>query len=203
MLAGRQVTANEGAHFMAARAVVAGPAVASTTPDTELTARLRASIGRLARRLNASADPVPGLTPTEISVLGVLVRQGPLGLGELAVIESVNPTMLSRVVAKLVSAALVDRVPDPTDHRAVLAGATPDGRRVHGRIREERTVALTEALSRLPAAQSLAVLASVPAFEALAGELAVVNSERRTAHSELRTAHSELRTADLERRDGL
>jgi DNA-binding MarR family transcriptional regulator len=155
-------------------------ATAPTVVDAELTSRLRAGIGRLARRLNASADPGPGLTPTEMSVLGVLVRQGPLGLSDLAAIESVNPTMLSRVVAKLVSTDLVDRVPDPTNHRAVLVGATPAGRTVHARIRDERTAALTEALRRMPAAQVRSVLSSVPAFEALARELALVNSERRT-----------------------
>lgn len=165
---------------------VAGAPVAGAGPDTDLTGRLRAGIGRLARRLNTSADPA-GLTPTEISVLGVLVRRGPLGLGELAVIESVNPTMLSRVVAKLVSAALVDRVPDPANHRAVLVGATAGGRRVHTRVRDERTVALTEALGRLPPAQARAVLAAVPAFEALARELAALNSERRGVSAGRRT----------------
>ena len=147
--------------------------------DADLTSRLRASIGRLARRLNASTDDRIGLTPTQVSVLGVVVRRGPLGLTELAEIEGVNPTMLSRVVGRLVDVSLLERATDADNRRAALVTATPTGREVHGRIRDERTAALTEALRRLPPAEAATVLESVGAFESLARELAAVNAERR------------------------
>ena len=82
--------------------------------DAETPARLRAVVGKLSRRLNSLARG-SGLTPSQLSALGVVARQGPLRLSELAEIESVNPTMLSRVVAALDEAGLVRRRTDPDD----------------------------------------------------------------------------------------
>ncbi|MGH2864444.1 MAG: hypothetical protein ACRDJX_04250, partial [Solirubrobacteraceae bacterium] len=64
--------------------------------DTELTQaerteRLRAVIGRLSRRLRPTLAG-SGLSPSQISVLFTVVRLGPIGLSELAAIESLNPT---------------------------------------------------------------------------------------------------------------
>jgi hypothetical protein len=53
-----------------------------TEIDPDDVARLRAVIGRLSRLLNASVADV-GLTPTQLSVLGSVVRRGPIGVGEL------------------------------------------------------------------------------------------------------------------------
>ncbi len=68
--------------------------------DADNVARLRIALARTARWLdrNSATD---GLSRTQLSVLGSTARRGPLGLGELAEIEGINPTMLSRVVSKL------------------------------------------------------------------------------------------------------
>jgi hypothetical protein len=49
--------------------------------DADRTARLRAVIGRLGRRLRTTSAGSE-LTPTQTSVLFTIVRLGPLGLGE-------------------------------------------------------------------------------------------------------------------------
>lgn len=140
--------------------------VASTQLDAESAARLRAVIGKLSRRLNALARGA-GLTPSQLSALGVIARQGPLRPSELAEIESMNPTMLSRVVAALGDAGLVRRRVDPADRRAGLIEVTATGRRTHDRLRAERGKALTDGLSQLAAAELTAVEAALPALEAL------------------------------------
>ena len=84
--------------------------------DDDAVARLRAAVGRLERRLNSASLDV-GLTPTQMSVLNAIARQGPVGVGDLATAENLNPTMLSRVVGKLESAGLISRTPDPDDRR--------------------------------------------------------------------------------------
>ena len=56
--------------------------------------RLRAVIGRLSRRLRGTSAGA-GLTPSQASILFTVVRKGPIGLSELAELESINPTMLS------------------------------------------------------------------------------------------------------------
>ena len=98
--------------------------------DTETATRLRAAIGRLSRRLRTTAaGRAAGLTPTRISLLLNVDRNGPVRLSELAASEGINPTMLSRVVADLVEQGLLERTSDPGDRRAALVEATPAGRR--------------------------------------------------------------------------
>jgi DNA-binding MarR family transcriptional regulator len=139
--------------------------------DAETPARLRAVVGKLSRRLNSLARG-SGLTPSQLSALGVIARSGPLRLSELAEIESVNPTMLSRVVAALDEAGLVRRRTDPDDRRAGLLEVTASGRRTHDRLRAERGRVLTTGLERLPPHDLAALEAALPALEALIEALA-------------------------------
>ncbi|HTW19286.1 MAG TPA: MarR family transcriptional regulator [Mycobacteriales bacterium] len=145
-------------------------ALTSTRVDAETPARLRAVVGKLSRRFNALARG-SGLTPAQLSALGVIVRSGPLRLSELAEIERMNPTMLSRIVAALDEAGLVRRRPDPDDRRAGLLEATATGRRTHDKLRAERGRVLLDGLERLNAADVAAVEAALPALEALTHEL--------------------------------
>src|SRR5579872_2805074 len=102
-------------------------------PPEEDSARLRAAIGRLSRRLRPTVAG-SGLTPSQTSVLFTLVRLGPLRLRELAQIEGLNPTMLSRIAAQLCEDGLISRSADPVDRRAAFVRATPAGRRIRERI---------------------------------------------------------------------
>lgn len=134
--------------------------------DPETPARLRAVVGQLSRRLTALARGA-GMTPTQLSVLGVLARRGPLRLSELADIEGLNPTMLSRVVAVLEGEGLVRRLPDPDDRRAARVETTALGRRSHDRLRTQRGRVLADALASLSPEQVAAIEAALPALEAL------------------------------------
>ena len=122
---------------------------------------------RTARRLRATASD-EGLTPTQSSILATLVREGPRLAGDLAAAESVNPTMLSRVMAHLEEGGLVERAPAPDDARCTEVRATPAGRRLIGRLRARRAAILAERLGELPADQVDALLAALPALESLA-----------------------------------
>ncbi len=137
-----------------------------TAIDAESVARLRATIGRLARQMRVSATHA-GMTPTQMSVLNSVVRHGPLRLAELTTIEGVNPTMLSRIVGKLEEAGLITRVTDATDRRVVTVEVTKAGRRTQDKVREERNRTLTALLEALPPDQAHAVIAALPALEAL------------------------------------
>jgi DNA-binding MarR family transcriptional regulator len=138
--------------------------------DAEDVARLRIVISRLARQLNATSAG-EGLTPTQVSVLGMITFRGPLGLAELAHLEGLNPTMVSRVVRKLDEDGLIRRVPDPSDLRAARVEVTPEGALVHERVRELRTRAVSECVERLPGQTARELLQALPAMEALAEEL--------------------------------
>ena len=129
--------------------------------------RLRRSIARLARRLNAKASD-EGLTPTEASVLGAIAVHGPLGIGDLVEREQIHPTMLSRLVTRLDEADLVERRPSPKDSRAAILEVTPQGRQLHERLKLRRANLVLQAVSRLPDADQTALREALGALEALA-----------------------------------
>jgi DNA-binding MarR family transcriptional regulator len=136
----------------------------------EPTERLRAVIGKLSRRLRPTLAG-SGLSPSQISVLFTVVRLGPIGLSELAEIESLNPTMLSRITAQLCDAGLIVRSADPGDRRQAFVAATPAGRRIRERIHRERTRALSAIVEDLDEAQREALWEALPVLESLAARL--------------------------------
>jgi DNA-binding MarR family transcriptional regulator len=156
------------------RSVAASKQTGAAAPDAaaevEPTARLRAVLGKLSRRLRPTLAG-SGLTPSEISVLFTIVRFGPLRLSELAEIERLNPTMLSRVVAQLTEAGLIRRTADPQDGRAALVQASAAGRRMRERIHVERTRALDAHVQQLDESQRDALWQALPVLEELAERL--------------------------------
>jgi len=144
------------------------PFPATLDPDT--VERLRAAIGRLSRRLRTTRAGW-GLTQSQISVLFTVLRRGPLGLSELAEIEALNPTMLSRIVGELCQQGLLRRAARADDRRAATVSATARGRRLRERINRERAHALGEQLALLDAEAQELLWAALPALEELAGRL--------------------------------
>jgi DNA-binding MarR family transcriptional regulator len=149
------------------------PKPADTDTDTDATARLRAVIGRLSRRLRPTVAG-SGLTPSQISVLFTIVRLGPLRLSEVAEIEGLNPTMLSRITGQLCDAGLIRRSADPADRRAAFVSATPAGRRIRERIHRERTQALSRHVEELDEDEREALWRALGVLEELARRLPAV-----------------------------
>jgi DNA-binding MarR family transcriptional regulator len=140
-----------------------------TPVDLETAAQLRMAIGKLSRRLRPTPAAIEaGLTPTQISLLLNVARQGPIRLSELAAAEAINPTQLSRSVAHLVDIGAVERASDQGDRRAAWVKPTATGRRLADKIRRERTDALNLALADLAPEERRRIEAAVPALERLA-----------------------------------
>lgn len=135
--------------------------------DADDASRLRAAIGRLSRQLNASVADL-GFSPSQLSVLGTVARRGPVGIGELAELEGINPTMLSRIAGKLSDAELIERIAHPDDGRAVVVQTTAAGRKLHERVQDQRSKAIAARLEKMPDLQAAQLLAALPALEALA-----------------------------------
>jgi DNA-binding MarR family transcriptional regulator len=142
----------------------------SAHTDTVTAARLRLATGRLWRRLRTSS-PRTGLTQTEASVLFTVVRCGPIGMSELARDEDLNPTMLSRVVARLAEGGLLERTPHPEDGRAVVVAATEAGTKLRQDTLQARTDVLAHELDGLSAEDAAALEAALPVLEKLAARL--------------------------------
>lgn len=138
--------------------------------DLDVSARLRGVVMRLSRQLNASATH-QGLTPSQASALGLINHRGPLKLSDLAAIEGLNPSMVSRIVGRLDELGLISRRQDPQDLRAAVVGITEQGRQASARIRSERGKVLSACFEQLGRSEQAAVVAALPALEALAEHL--------------------------------
>ncbi len=129
-------------------------------------ARLRIALGRISRQLDrrtASDD----LTRTQMTVLATVSRRGPIGASELADLEGINPTMLSRVVARLEELGYVKRSVSADDRRVVRIVITAAGSRKHARWRAERGQVLADHVARIPAPDVQRLIDALPALESL------------------------------------
>jgi DNA-binding MarR family transcriptional regulator len=138
--------------------------------ETDSIAQLRVVIARLARALRRTRA-AGLLTPTQISVLFTICREGPLPLARLAEREALNPTMLSRVIGVLSDAGLVTRSTAPVDRRSAFVAATAAGRRLRERIHGERNATLAASLEALSPEDRRTIEDALPALEALADAL--------------------------------
>jgi DNA-binding MarR family transcriptional regulator len=150
-----------------------GDGVERATLDADAADRLRAVIGKLSRRLRPTLA-ASALTPSQISVLFTVVRRGPLGVSQLAEIEAMNPTMISRIIVQLCELGLIRREARPEDRRAATVSATAAGRRMRERVHVERSRALGAYVSGLGASEQQALLAALPALEELAERIGEV-----------------------------
>lgn len=150
----------------------------SAAPDTavpaldgrgtgEVAGRLRLAMARLGRRMSR-AHPDADVTPSRLVALGVLEVTGPLRIGALAEHLGTSPPTTSRLVECLHERGLVDRTPDPDDHRATRVGLTPAGA---ARLRDQRartTDDLARRIDGLPPDHRAILLAALPVLEEIA-----------------------------------
>src|SRR2546425_7889634 len=107
---------------------MSGTKVVTTTPASpdpevlELAAALRVVVMRLSRRLRQRADA--GITPTLLSALATVHRQGSVTLGDLALAERVSPPSVTEIVGRLEEAGWVSRAVDPADRRVTRVSVT-------------------------------------------------------------------------------
>ena len=129
--------------------------------DTDLAARLRLAITRLARRLRQQAEGE--VTPSQLSALSSVDRLGPITLGELATVERVQPPSMTRIVTGLEEAGLVVRKVDERDRRVARVETTVAGQRFLERSRGRKNAYLAARI-RTMSAEDRAVLARAAAL---------------------------------------
>jgi DNA-binding MarR family transcriptional regulator len=121
------------------------PSTAASPVETA--ARLRLAIVRTARRLRQEAGGE--LTPSSAAALATIERHGPLAPSELAELERVKRPTITRVVARLEEAGLVERTGDPGDGRAFVVSITREGSELLRRIRTRKNAYLARRLGKL------------------------------------------------------
>jgi DNA-binding MarR family transcriptional regulator len=143
------------------------PSAPDGRPEIDVT-RLRVAIARVSRRLRR--HELAGLTPTQLAALATVESRGPLRLGDLAAVERIAPSTLTRMVTALEDLGYVQRCAVPGDARAAELTVTGPGRAALDRIRQETTAVLAGSLRTLPHEQLSALAAALPALEALADD---------------------------------
>lgn len=108
---------------------------------------MRTTIVPLARALRQQTGG--RLTATQGSLLGTVLRHGPLTISQLAAREQLSLPMVSKVVSVLESGQLVTRSTDPSDARACPVVITDVGRQWVDESREQRDRWLAGRLAEL------------------------------------------------------
>ncbi len=85
-----------------------------------LAAELRAIFGKFKRKLREQGGGRNDLTPSQVSVLLRLEKDGPAAVSSLARAEGMRPQSMSAIITSLLEVGLVDCSPDPNDGRQTL-----------------------------------------------------------------------------------
>ncbi len=101
----------------------AQPRAPQSTGAPALAQDLRALLSKLKRRLREQGR-LGDLTPSQISVLLRLEKNGPATAAGLARAEGMRPQSMGTVIAALEGAGLVSGTPDPNDGRQTLLSLT-------------------------------------------------------------------------------
>jgi len=133
--------------------------------SSDLAAQLRFAVMRLGRRLRQHAPE--DITPSQLSALSVIVRDGPMTLSRLAEAERVQPPTVTRVVDALQQKGLVTRVPSELDRRVAYVEATTEGRGLVEAIRRRRDAYLARRLRTLTPEERLLLGRAAPLLERL------------------------------------
>ena len=141
------------------------PTPTATDIDTQLVARLRLAVSRLARRLRQESET--GVSPSMLSALSSIERLGPCTLGDLAAHERIQPPTVTRVVSRLHEEGLVDRIPDERDRRIMRVQLSARGRTFIRKVRLRKNAYLSRKLRGLEPAELEAIETAGDALERL------------------------------------
>ena len=126
--------------------------VAESETASDLAAQLRTILSRLKRRLREQGGRAD-LTPSQISVLLRLEKDGAATVSGLARAEGMRPQSMSSIVASLQDAGLVGSSPDPNDGRQTLMSLSKKCEKLLRESRAARQDWLTTAILQKLSAQ--------------------------------------------------
>jgi DNA-binding MarR family transcriptional regulator len=144
--------------------MTSGDQVHAGEPASDV-ARLRLATLRLSRAIRTHA--VEELTPSQLAILGTVIRNAPITIGGIAEIEHVKPPSVSKIVSALESVGFVERRTDPDDRRCQQIVASDAGAAYVRSVATAGKTWLAHQLGQLDDADRAAIVAAVPALERL------------------------------------
>jgi len=110
------------------------------------------------------------ITIPQFRTLVILSNSGPINLATLATLLGVQPSATGRMVDRLVSAGLIDRLPHPTSRRELLAALTKRGRDVVRQVTAHRRTEIARIVEKMPPAERHGLVRALTAFTIAGGE---------------------------------
>ena len=138
----------------------------TTNKPVEIANRLRPVLLHLNRHLRREVH-TSGVSPGQLSLLGLIEGNPGIGVAELAAREGTAMPSVCSHIDRLEASGLVTRRQAERDRRRVDLEVTPEGERVLKVIRSKRTAWLSARLSRLADTDLTAVAAAIAPLEAL------------------------------------
>lgn len=117
------------------------------------------------------------ITIPQFRTLVILSNRGPINLATLAGLLGVQASAAGRMVDRLVSAGLINRLPHPTSRRELLATLTPRGREVVQKVTARRRVEIARIVEKMPPAERYGLVRALTAFTAAGGESSAAQLE--------------------------
>ena len=145
---------------------------AEVVDTTALANRLRPVLLKLNRELRHEIHSL-GVTGGQVSLLVQIKEHPGIGIRELAALERISVPGMSKFVARLEEASLVERAAVEGDQRRVGLTLTAAGHRVLRSVKSKRTAWLSARLRQLDADELEAIDAAIePLRQLLDGEAA-------------------------------
>jgi DNA-binding MarR family transcriptional regulator len=133
---------------------------AETINATELANRLRPVLLKLNRELRREIHSL-GVTGGQVGLLVQIKTRPGIGIRELASVERMSVPGMSKFIARLEEAGLVQRAPVAGDQRRVGLSLTAAGHKVLRSVKSKRTAWLAARLRRLDPEQVEALDAAI------------------------------------------
>ena len=138
----------------------------ATIKPLDVANQLRPVLLHLNRHLRREVH-TSGVSPGQLSLLGLIEGNPGIGVAELASREGTSMPSVSSHIDRLEASGLVTRSQGERDRRRVDLEVTAEGQRVLRVIRSKRTAWLTARLSKLTDADLAAIAAAIAPLEAL------------------------------------
>jgi DNA-binding MarR family transcriptional regulator len=145
--------------------------LAATLDRTELANRLRPVLLKLNRELRREIHSL-GVTGGQVALLVQIKARPGIGMRELAAVERMSVPGMSKFIARLEEAGLVQRAPVAGDQRRVGLSLTAAGHKVLRSVKSKRTAWLSARLGQLDPDQLEAVDAAIEPLQQLLVESA-------------------------------
>ncbi len=138
----------------------------ATSTPVDVANRLRPVLLHLNRHLRREVH-IAGVSPGQLSLLGLIEGNPGIGVAELATREGTSMPSVCSHIDRLEASGLVTRRQAERDRRRVDLEVTPEGQRVLKSIRSKRTAWLAARLSKLAETDLAAVAGAIAPLEAL------------------------------------